>query len=249
MGYLTLDKIVRGAIANKGHSVLHLYIPYLMWAFRGLNKFQEEGVFTNLKSTSDYLDANNCLPLPEDFKMWCKVGIVSSGKVHAFINEESLSLDPADFSPKETEDAMRGLFSYNSSAAGLLYNSNIYVSTENGLVALSGGGKNKFKINWEAQKIQVMNPVKNTKVYLEYVSTGFDPTTETLVNELALEYIEAFIYYREARFKHGAAHRETRALEMEWLNEQDEIGAKLSDLSADGIIHARNASTRHSIDQ
>ena len=73
MGYISLDSIIRSAIANKGASTLHMYVPYLHWAFKGLEKFQREGVYTDIKSTKDVLDDNNCLPFPEDMKMWSKI--------------------------------------------------------------------------------------------------------------------------------------------------------------------------------
>lgn len=248
MGYVKLDTIVRSAIANKGKQTLHLYVPYLHWAFKGMKKFQEEGFFTDIKSTKEFLDEDNCLPFPPDMLMWNKLGIVANGVVTTFVNDQSLSLDPKDHNVKDNVGAF-GLFGYDTSGTDILYTTNVYVSTESGVITVGAGVGNTFKVNWAAKKFQVKKSMSGAKVYLEYVARAHDPSTETLVNELAEEYLESFIYYREARFKHGAAHRETMAAEREWLNSEDDLAASLSDLTAAGIIRARNKTTRKTIDQ
>lgn len=248
MGYIKLDNIVRSAIANKGKQTLHLYVPYLHWAFKGLRKFQEEGFYTDLKSTKDFLDADNCLPFPSDMMMWNKIGIVSNGVVQTFVNDQSLSLDPKDHNNVDNAGAF-GLFGYDTNSVDILYTTSVYVSTENGVVAVGAGVGNSFKVNWAARKFQIKKKVAGTKIYLEYTAKVHDPTTQTLVNELAEEYLESFIYYREARFKFGAAHRETLGAEREWLNAEDDLAASLSDLTAGGIMRALSKGTRKTIDQ
>lgn len=247
MGYISLDTVVRGAIANKGHSTLHLYVPFLHWAFRGLEKFQQEGVYTDIKSTKDQLDENNCLPFPSDMKMWNKVGVVINGAVQVFVNDDTLSLDSSDHTTS-SGGLPRGLFSYDSDSLNSLYTTNVYVATDKGVVLVSNGQQNSFKVNWRAKKFQFKRPVSG-KVYLEYVTTVHDPSTATMINEIAQEYIENFIYYREARFKHGSSHRETKASEQEWLQSQDELRANLSDITGTGIMKAMNMATRGTIDQ
>ena len=248
MGYVPLENIIRGAIANKGHDTLHLFVPYSHWAFAAINKYQREGVFTEIRYTKDYLDENNAISFPKDMMMWNKVGVVDNGKLTVFVNDDAISLDP-DNQNTSGIVGVRGLFSYDSSSLDVLYSTNIYVSTEAGTVQVNFSSSNTFRVNWAARKFQIGKPIGSKKIYIEYVAKAHDPSTQTLVNELAAEYIEHFIYYREARFKFGAAHRETRAAEMDWLDEQDELRGSLSDLTANGILSALYQATRKSIDQ
>lgn len=248
MGYIVLDEIVRGALANKGYDTLHPYVLYLHFSFAAITKFQKEPVYTDLKYKKDFLDEDNCLPFPDDMIMWNKIGVIQNGRLTWFVSDDGLSLDPTD-SNNSTEVNALGLFSYDSSSLDVLYTTNVYVGTENGVVQVNFAQGNTFRVNWAARKFQFGRPVAGNMVYIEYVAKAHNPSTQTLVNEIASEYIEHFIYYREARFKYGAAHRETRAAEADWLDEQDELRGSLSDLTAGGIISAQNQGTRKSIDQ
>lgn len=248
MGYVPLDNIVRSAIANKGHDTLHLYVPYLHWAFAAIIKFQKEPVYTDIRYKKDFLDENNALPFPEDMLMWNKVGVIDNGRITWFVNDDRLSLDPQDANSTSTTDVF-GLFSFDSSSQNLLYSTNIYVSTDKGIVQVNFARGNTFRANWGAKKFQFGMPVAGKQVYIEYVARAHNPSTQTLVNEIASEYFESFIYFREARFRFGAAHRETRAAELYWLDEQDELRGALSDLTAGGIISALNQGTNYTIDQ
>ena len=248
MGYVSLESIVRGAIANKGHDTLHLFVPFLHWSFAAIAKYQREGVFTEIRFTKDYLDENNALSFPDDMVMWNKVGVIENGRMTVFINDDGLSLDPADQNTKKETD-VRGLFSYDSNSLDVLYHTNVNVSTTQGVVQVSFANTNTFRVNWKARKFQIGRPMSERKVYLEYVAKAYDPSTQTLVNELASDYIEQFIYYREARFKFGASHRETVAAEADWQDERDELRGSLSDLTGEGILSALHQGTRKSIDQ
>ena len=248
MSHIKLDSIVRSAIANKGHSTLHLYVPYLHWAFEALRKFQQEGFYTDVRSTKEYLNDHNALPFPSNMLMWNKFGIVSNGRVHVYVNDNSLSLDPLDHTAK-SQQAPSSLFSYDSTSLDWLYTSNIYVSTGSGAIAVGLGNTNSFKVNWAAKEFQLDRSIGDKQVYLEWVAKAHDPTTETLVLEIAQDYIIEYIYYREARFKFGAAARETQAAERDWLNAEDDLAASTSDLTANGLINALTISTRKTIDQ
>lgn len=248
MGYIPIDRIVRSAIANKGYATLHKYVPYLHWAFKGLEKFQSEGYYPNVRVTRDNVDENNCLPFPEDMMMWNKLGIVSNGVLHVFVNNDSLSLLPSDHGESANREEA-GLFAYSSGALSVLYTTNIYVSTQDGVVTVNAGARNSFKANWEANKFQIDGAMGDQEVYLEYIAKAFNPTEQTLVNELGQEYIEDFITYREARYKFGAAHRETMAAEREWLNSEDTLAENMSDLTAKGLLRALTGGTRRAIDQ
>lgn len=248
MGYVTLETIVRGAIANKGHSTLHLFVPYLHWAFGAIKQYQREGVYTDIRWKKDYMDSDNRFPFPDDMLMWNKIGVINNGRMTVFVNDDGMSLDPADSNNRQ-DVGVRGLFSYDSDSLGVLYNQNIYVSTGNGVVQVNFARSNTFRVNWVDRKFQFKLPIGDNKIYIEYIATAHNPSTQTLVNELALEFIEYFIYYREARFKFGASHRETIASEKEWLDEMDELRGGLSDLTANGLLQAVYQGTRKSIDQ
>jgi len=247
MGYVLLDNIVRSAIANKGHNTLHLYVPYLHWAFRGLEKFQREGVYTDIRYTKDFLDENNCLPFPSDMLMWNRIGMVNNGQVFVFINDQGISLDPED--QNSINSAAQGLFSYDSDSTDVLYSTNVYVASSQGIVQVDFSRGNTFRVDWVGRKFQVSRSLGEQRVYLEYVARAFNPSTQTMVNEVITDYLEKYIYFRESRFNNGSSHRETIAAEAEWMDERDEIREAFSDLTGEGLLAALTKGTRKSIDQ
>ena len=242
--HIALDKIVRSAIANKGYNTLHLYVPYLHWAFDALSKLEEEGAYTEVRYTKDNLDENYSIDIPEDMLMWNQIGVVINGTLQVFVNNSYMSLDEKDHKPKQNPS--EGLFAYDSS--DLLYSSNVYIANGNGSLISSTSPANFFRVDWSERRIHFSRPVTG-KVYIEYVAKSFSPSTQTLVNEVARRYFEAYIYYREARFKFGASHREAMASEREWINEEDELRKSFSDVTGAGILHAINEGTRYSIVQ
>ena len=180
-------------------------------------------------------------------RTWSKIGIVSNGRVCVFKNNQGLSLESDDFSGEDSVGNL-GLFSYDSYGLNSLYTTNIYTSTENGVLLTKIGDTATFRVDWINRRIQLGRSIEGD-VYIEYVAEVHDPSTETLINDIAQEYIESFIYYREARFKFGAAHRETKGAEYEWLEAQDDYAANTSNLTGEGILYALDEGTRRTIAQ
>ena len=247
MAYVKLDSIVRSAIANKGKNTLHNYVPYLHWAFKALSKLQTEGSYTDLKSTKISMDENYSVPFPEDMRMWTQIGVIQNGNVLVFKCNQNLSLEREDHSGS-SNDSNVGLFSYDSDSLNSMRTTNVYTATENGVVLTQIGAENSFRVDWLNKRFQFSRK-SSTDIYIEYVANVHDPSTETLVNDIAQEYIESFIYYRESRFKNGASHRETKGAEYEWLEAQDDYMAANSDLNKEGILYALTSSTKRTIDQ
>jgi hypothetical protein len=248
MGFIPIDNIVRDALANKGYDTLHKYVIYLHWAIKGLEKLQKEPSYTDIKYTKEFLDSNNVLPFPENMRQWIRLGIVdSTGHITMFTHKNTMSLDPLDRTRSKGAASNRGLFAFGTGREEILKSTNIYVSSDTGVVEVTFANQNRFRVDYANERFIVERSIGDNEVYLEYIAKATDPSAATMVDELATEFIIDFIYYREARFQYGDSHRETQARLAQWLDTLDELREEISDLTGDSLIDAMNQYTRRTI--
>lgn len=248
--YVKLDQIVREAIADKGYNTLHKYVPYLHFAIRGLEEWHRDGVFTDLRTTKLKVSVRRSIPFPKDMVMWNRLGVVRGNRIQTFVRDHSLSLSSDDHK-KSPESDQRGLVEWDDQYDFTFY-TNIYVANEGAISILNDSATRYFTVNYEAREFNIASgqAVSGNEVYLEYISNGFSPSTETMVNYAAKNLIREWINYSEAKFKFGSNNGETRARLMDYLDEKDEVRAALSDLTMNGILSAMDISmTRTTINQ
>ena len=246
--YTKLDNIIRSAIADKGYRTLHKYVPYLHWGIEGFNKWREDGSCIDLKVTKVPMTTRRTVDFPADMIGWNKIGVVSGSRILVFTADNSLSLNEADHGPSDSETA-QGLIEWDDLYDFTFY-TNIYTANEGSVSIVGHGDTHYFKPNYINKEFQFSSSLSKQEVYIEYVSSGFDPSTETLVPVQVKKLIKEYIFYRQSRFKHGANAGETRAALQDWLEELDDVRGAFSDLSYAGIIDAIDKKqTRITIDQ
>lgn len=242
-GFIKLDDVIRSHIADKGYSTLHKYIRFLHWGIEALHIWREDSGF-GVKTVELQMDNLKRVFFPSDYIGWTKIATKVGDRMVPFTRDKTISRGDL-----ETEVTFREVLSnqflyryefvnyYNS--LGFYDSFNLYGSGHNGV--------GYFNINQQDGYFQFSSDVNTNKVWLEYISDGFDPSTETLVSARAGRLIKEYINYCEAKHKFGSNHGETRArqrdYEQEWMN----VKLRTDNLTYEGILDATTRSMTHSI--
>lgn len=232
-GYETIDSIVRSYLADQGYNTLHKYIQYLHWGLKALRIWNMDSA-EEVKTVKLSMDARKAIKLPDDYINWIKVGIKVGDRIDAFVNDNSIALHhekkPME-KPKPNEPYCKYRFmNYRDGNGKFLGYVDGYGYGHNGV--------GYFRVNEALREIQFSAEVNRCSVLLEYVSDGFNPHSETLVNMKVSQLITEYIRYSEARYKLGDSASETRARKEEYIEEQLATSGRFNSLSLEGILDA-----------
>lgn len=244
----TVDQVVRSAIASKGRGTLHSYVLYLHFALKGLFKLKRDGGYNAKKTQKLKVTSLKTVKAPDDMLYYCLIGVPVGNRILYFIPDKSISLNPSDHEGATKTPVMSVPYdnSYNFLNYTDIYYSNGYTPDN----SRQGSYLTKhFRYNEDQREFQLDGSISCEHIYIEYITTGINPCSETVISPLVADALEEFIHYREARFKHGAASAESRAAEQDYLNELDEAIASQSDLTGSGIMEAISSAMNHSIGQ
>ena len=239
-GYQKVDEIVRAAIADRGFVTLHPYLRYLHWALDAIRDWNQDG---GVEVKKEWLDVTNrkTVAFPDDFLGWCRMGLIAGDRILVLTHDSNINLAAApkkeDANDRYIADIVATGQGFSSVTFDTLGINNIY-SKDAGILSGIGWGHNDrgyIKVNYSCGEFQLSSEYPDPKMYLEWISDGFDPTTETIVNKVASRLIRLWIHWQEAWNELGAAARETVAKEQSYLVEFDNVQARLSDLSYEGI--------------
>lgn len=90
----TIDKVVRGAIADKGYKTLHKYLLYLHFAFDAFYKLKRDNVILIVK-VLELTVASRRVTVPANVLGISGIGFQKGARILPFITDGRLSLDPA----------------------------------------------------------------------------------------------------------------------------------------------------------
>lgn len=244
--HVKVDKIVRGAIADQGYTTLHNYVPFLHFLFDGLRRWYSDGRFVDVKQKRLKMSSRKSVPFPDDMIGWNKIGIRIGNQILVINRDDTLSKIKEDHEGSEAFNQQSTLVV----PSDYFYYSNIYTSEGSGKVEVLRASNPHYTVNYDAREFQFSSKTSDDYIYIEYISSNFSPSTETIVPE-AIEYMmKQWIYYRYVKFKAGAAARETREARLDYEDAKDDVRAEMSNLSGAGIMEAVNVHmTRNSINQ
>lgn len=235
MSYNSIDSVVRSYIADQGKNTLHGYIRYMKWAMDGLKKWHLSGAYED-KTVLLKMDRKKSVTFPSDMVVWTKVGVKLGDRVAAFVNDKTIAKHHDNGDPNNRYNPYEQWPELDYSYQFLNYYNDQGIHLN--VVGFGSGhnGVGYFTPNYRAKEFQFSSEVKGSNVYVEYKSSGFNPTSETLVSEVVDKLIRDYIRYQEGRFKFGDNSSETEARRITYLREQDEVLAQLSDISYEGIL-------------
>jgi hypothetical protein len=239
-GYATISDIVFEVIADLGESGTHYFDRYLNYALRGAQEWHFDSA-QEVKTVVIPMNGYNAIDFPEDYVDWVKVGIQSGDKIKTFgANDQSIAL----YHGETDECGNPELNSVNtecSNGYGGYYFTNVINShgEHMGKMFGYGGGKNclgSWKVNKERRQIQFDSTVTRTNVYFEYISNGFNPCGETVINQYGRNMLRIYIHWQRSIFKNGAASGESQKWEELFEREQRLARARVFDLSINEIL-------------
>lgn len=208
----TLDAIVKLALVDAGETTVHKYARFLRWGLSAFRDFKTDSA-QEVKTVRLPMNHLKQVVIPDDYTDWTKIGIQVGDKIKTFsLNQDIARLHQSD--PCGCPEPFRDNININEWPASFwetggfggyyFFNYNDYGECLGGLYGHGGGYNHNgyFTIIKEAQPpvIQFDSRVRNTWIYMEYISNGFCPTEHTLVNPYAEQAITDYIHWKRLWF-------------------------------------------------
>jgi hypothetical protein len=175
----------------------HWFPKFLKWGIRGLEELKLD-VYQDVKTCLLEVSSRKTVILPTDFVDWTKVGIqVGQYCVTLGVNDDLTDLQRTDNSP-----SVLGLFSQHSPAGidfGAYGGFDFYNYNGCSLYGVGYGLAHKgyFKVikRDTCKELTLDYDYPYDKIYVEYISNGFDPCGETVLDAYMKDYTMKFIDY------------------------------------------------------
>lgn len=247
--YATVDQVVRSTMASLQQDTMHNYKLFLHYAIEGLEEFnfdQAQEVKTVRLKPTDW----NAIKLPSDYVDWVKIGVQNQDQVTEFDRDENIALyfnetecgDPIAHTKIDCNNDLPGATSGLESMYGNTYSFSNYINESGEHEGkLYGYGKDKsngrFKVNRERGEIQINASNISDYYYLEYISNGFNPSENTVLNQYAKKLIKLYIiwqyheYNSEKYLKNSASRHEDL-----YYTERTKVSGRIYGLSANEIL-------------
>lgn len=250
VGVVTLDSIVRGALMDIGAG-LERYEQFLHWAIKGYQKFHFD-LAQEVKTVQLDLTAWKAIQWPSDYVDWVMIGVRVNGMVRVFTNDDKIALyfddatddgtpdvqpvtDPFTFDPTTNDPTNPFLpttfyfwgLTPRGEDAGELYG-----------LSVKGNGTGYYRVNPEREEIQFSPTIEpSTKIYLEYITSGYDANKATLVNVYAADLISQYMHWQ--RLKHSKAPRlEVKMAMDDYYAEFNRVNTRVNKITVGDVLEA-----------
>lgn len=244
-GFMTLDQIVRGAIADLGAG-LERYEQFLKWGKDCYRMFKMD-MAREIKTVELPIKAWKAIEWPEDYVMWTAIGIRKNGRVYVFSNDSELPLyfdtddegEPeANVEPDFIDDENIDI---TSDRIYIFRNFNSFGEDQGRIFGLKAksNGIGYFRVNRERREIQ-LNPVMADSgvAYMEYVASSHNPCSQTIVPEYAVQMHEDFIHWKRLKFAKSSSMGEVRDAKDDFYAEARRVAQRIDDTTIADIVEA-----------
>lgn len=239
---VTLDDIARGYLISQGKNTLHGYVKIMKHIVDFLRGFSMDNHYMDNVTVLE-LDEKKAVQFPDDAISIKTIAWQSGDRILKFEADSRLSLhvsredDVASATPNTAFD-MYQAWPFNGVGSDVINS----VRNADGSMRLLGRGDNGlgyFRINYKEREIQFnANTPAPWKIYIEYKSNGFHPTTKSTIPEFAAKVAEEYVHWQLGRAKFGDASAEAEARRIRYRAEYDEMLARLDTLDVEGITGA-----------
>ncbi len=248
-GFVTLDSIIRSALMDIGESI-HRYEQLKHYAISGYRQFQFD-VAQSVKTVQLDLTAWKSAETPVDYVDWVIVGFLVNNKIRAFTNDERISL----FQPDVDEDGFPDERTTGDDDLPVIDDVNNRIWFWNGVnqfgedtgqlygLTTKGNGNGYFKWNSERREFQFDVAVNaDTKIYLEYITDGFDPNEATVVNLYAADLIRLYIHWQRLKYAKSSALWQIREAKDDYYTEFKRVQGRINKITVEDVLDcARDA--------
>ena len=210
--YIPVSQIVEATLINEGETSMHKYQQRLEWVLRGVKKLNYD-TLGNIKTTYVDINSNNTVDLPIDCVNMVRVGVKYGDQFYELtkvpqnktfpINNDNAGNPIKDLHLKP--DWINIYSQYGSLLTAYRFPDGYNL----GRVFGYGGGKNGagYYKEWVERNQLVVYGLKEsvTKLYIEYITNGINLTGETIVNEMAEEFLIRWVEYLKAQYQYSNA--------------------------------------------
>ncbi len=243
-GYETLDSLIRDECLIQDDLNLSNYLKYLAFAKEALrdwtlDKRNEVNVVVDVTTNIA------TLPFPDDYLKWSKIGTVVGDRIKTLIVNNKLALvhsldsngDPINnppYTPNYT-GSTSSIISGTVIGNGYYY----YDVSNTGIYGFGNGGylnDGQFRVDLANRRFQFSSDWTNKTIYLEYVSTGLNPTAATVVDGNASKTIKRYIRWQAIETSRTSSMAEKMRAEEQYWNENLTASKRTLDVSIDKIL-------------
>jgi len=239
-GYVTLRSILNKILFKKGDGSSHGYMRAKAHGIDCVAELYSDAA-QEVKTTKIAMTSLKTIELPKDFVALVKIGVQVGDKVRVFLRDNQIAtyfdLDDcgdktANVSASPTVDESEPSFYFANYV-------NNYGESKGGFFGYANGSIGEgYKIN--GKTIYFNSDVDTTDVYLEYVSSGFNPSEETIVPAAFERAVEAYINWKLAcydRFR-GPSSADAIGWQRIYGKEFNKGKARIHSLSVEDILYA-----------
>jgi len=240
-GFVTLDECIKNALMDTGET-MHRYESYRKWALDTYKSFQFD-LDAIIKTVVLTLTPWKAVILPDDFVDYVMIGVEFNKQIRLFTNDRRISLNlpnnvPPNGSPAP-EVGSNSLPDPTDITRFLFYNLDSRFMDTGKLfgLAVKSNGVGEFKINRERGEIQFnISLNSSTPIYMEYISTGINPTEQICVNVYAGKLIELGIHRWRHYFSRSSNMAEKQLSEKNYWQEFYAVQGRLFPLRAEDVM-------------
>jgi hypothetical protein len=247
--YQSIEDIVDGVCLDLGEG-MHRKEQYLHWALKEVDKWKMDGA-KEVKTVQLPLTSWKSIQLPKDCIDWIKVGIQDGDVIKAFVNKNDIAIihdtDTLDFPIVNDDPTSIPDFSIDTTQAPLPFYNLLNPWGNPGKIfgqQVKDNGFGYFIVNRneDTDEIQFKTKVdSSSKIYLEYLADGWNPTSQTAVHPYACELVSLGVHYRRLKFdksngKRSISTDDVRTAKIDYQEEFDRVVFRMWDLSTEDII-------------
>lgn len=218
------------------------YEQFLHWSIEGAQDWHMD-MAKEIKTIECDLTPYKAIDFPDDYLDWTKIGIRCGDIIKTFVHDENISLEfdcidgekqaNTECEPIDSLDVFPGWgYAYtnystlNGEDPGRLYG-----------VAAQDNGLGYFRIHREARQFQFRGLTPSTStIYLEYLSTGWDPCKETYLNPYAFKLVKMYVNWMNLLHNHTKPRILSQEAERLYWNEFERVKYRMFELTLEDIL-------------
>ncbi len=215
---------------------------FLHWALEGAREWHND-LAKEVKTTSLSMTPHKSIVLPDDYVDWVKVGIKCGNVIKTFTHDHNISLEHDCEDGKKTANKdCENVNLWDLEVTGNSYLFHNYQGADNGVdtpiygLAYKDNGLGYFTEHRNTGEIQFRSIVpSNSKIYLEYISDGWDPNEETLINPLAFQLIVKYIHWKNKLHNPNIPRSHVQEAKDEYWEEFSRVSWRMFDLTVEDV--------------
>jgi hypothetical protein len=226
MAFVSVDSIVRNVLSDDGNT-LHLYSQYLNYALRGVRALTINCAAT-LKTALLTVNAYGAVTIPRDLVNYTKIGVCGAdGNIRVLgLNENICLVEQLNDCGEPERRNITGDVRDNNPEFGYFFYNYRRDKTVVGSLFGHGGGYNRkghYKVDMERGEIAFASDMTDTYCVLEYITNGIEDAGQTMINELALEALIAWINWKKVLPKRNISIGEKKYFQDLYEQEHDNL--------------------------